>query len=325
MIGQIETGSDFGGLFRYLLAPEKGARIIGGNVVGETADELTTEFNNCAKQRKSTKKPVKHFIIGFAPTDGVVKDELKANIAREIVSGLGYTNNQYVVVDHSRDDPGHHWVHNHDHIHIAVNMVNLEAERVNDWRDQQKLEKILRKQEIQAHLTHVPPSSQRLRKAPTTGQVQRFKHQKQLYKQGLLSNPPQSIASSKLQKAIFTASEDLPTMSEFVLRLQKMGVKVNPKITRNNIIQGISYNLDGIWFQGNQLHNCSFPKLQKMRGVKYDRARDLTTLRRFSHKRNEKTNLTIPVTQATNVNLNPERSRSPQETRSQKQEEELEL
>ncbi len=88
---------------------------------------------------------MENFIISFASTDGVVKDELKANIAREIVSGLGYTNNQYVVVVHSRDDPGHHWVHNHDHIHIAVNMVNLEGERVNDWRSRRKLEKILRK------------------------------------------------------------------------------------------------------------------------------------------------------------------------------------
>jgi hypothetical protein len=79
MIGHIEHGSDFGGLFRYLLANYKGARIIGGNVAGETPSELTQEFNNCADLRRTTTKPVKHLIISFAPADGKINDTVKAS------------------------------------------------------------------------------------------------------------------------------------------------------------------------------------------------------------------------------------------------------
>ena len=149
MIGHIEHGSDFGGLFRYLLADDKGARIIGGNSAGRNPLELTQEFNNCADQRQTTTKPVKHFIISFAPEDEYVSDEVKARIAKSSVQELGYTYNQYVVVDHHRSDPGHDWNHDHDHIHIAVNMITLE--NTNSWQQSwlthwNKVETILRSQ-----------------------------------------------------------------------------------------------------------------------------------------------------------------------------------
>ena len=41
----------------------------------------------------------------------------------EVVNGLDYTNNQYVVISHGRNDPGHDWNHDHDHVHIALNMI----------------------------------------------------------------------------------------------------------------------------------------------------------------------------------------------------------
>ena len=88
MIGHIEHGSDFGGLFRYLLAEDKGARIIGGSAAGLTAFELTQEFNNCAEQRRTTKKPVKHLIISLAAADGHVTDDVKARIAQFAVEEL---------------------------------------------------------------------------------------------------------------------------------------------------------------------------------------------------------------------------------------------
>ena len=148
MIGHIEHGSDFGGLFRYLLAEDKGARIIGGNAAGRTSSELTQEFNNCADQRRTTLKPVKHLIVSFSPTDGYVTDDVKARIVKTAVEELGYIYNQYVVVDHHRDDPGHDWNHDHDHIHIAVNMITIDGKRVDDWQDKRKFEEILRQLEV---------------------------------------------------------------------------------------------------------------------------------------------------------------------------------
>ena len=299
MIGQIKTGSNFGGLFRYLLSPDKGARIIGGNVAGETAFELTQEFANCADQRRTTTKPVKHLIVSFAPEDGVVSDEVKAQIAQQAVKDLGYSQNQYVVIDHHRDDPGHHWQHNHDHFHIAVNMVTLSGERINDWQDKRRFEASLRKLEIKHDLTPVAPSSQRIRKAPSTGQVQRYKHEEKLYKEGKLAEPPQPIIRTKLQKLIEAASRNKPTMIEFVARLRNLGVSVQTKITRNNVVQGISYGLDGVSFRGYRLHNSSFPKLQNIRQIDFDPQRDLAALRAFNSESDRGVNFATPPVDTT--------------------------
>ncbi len=158
MIGHIEHGSDFGGLFRYLLAEDKGARIIGGNAAGRTSLELTQELITVLTNVGLPKSQLKHFIISFAPSDGDISDEVKARIAKGAVKNWGYTLNQYVVVDHHRDDPGHDWNHDHDHIHIAVNMITLDGKRVDDWQDKRKFEEILRQLEVTEKLTTVTPS-----------------------------------------------------------------------------------------------------------------------------------------------------------------------
>ena len=231
MIGHIEHGSDFGGLFRYLLADDKGARIIGGNAAGRTPFELTQEFNNCADQRRTTTKPVKHFIISFAPEDEYVSDEVKARIAKEAVVELGYSYNQYVVVDHCRDDPGHDWNHDHDHIHIAVNMITLDGNRVDDWQDKRKFEEILRQLEVKEKLTTVAPSKERKFKAISHGQSRRIERELQEFEQGKRSLLPEIPLMTKLQAAIELASRGQPDLTTFIGRLQNLDIDVRPNIS----------------------------------------------------------------------------------------------
>lgn len=273
MIGHIEHGSDFGGLFRYLLAEDKGARIIGGNAAGRTPGELTQEFNNCADQRRTTKKPVKHLIVSFATADGYVADEVKARIATEAVKELGYTYNQYVVVDHHRDDPGHDWNHDHDHIHIAVNMITLDGKRVDDWQDKRSFEEILRQLEVKEKLTTVTPSKNRKRKALSHGQTQRIKREIKEYKQGERTTLPEIPLSIKLQAAIDNASKDKPDLTTFIGRLQGLDIDVRPTISDKGR-KRISYRLSDLKVRGSKLHNASFPKLISQRGLDFDYSRD---------------------------------------------------
>ncbi len=277
MIGHIEHGSDFGGLFRYLLADDKGARIIGGNSAGRTSFELTQEFNNCADQRRTTTKPVKHFIISFAPEDEYVSDAVKARIAKFAVQELGYTYNQYLVVDHHRDDPGHDWNHDHDHIHIAVNMITLDGKRVDDWQDKRQFELILRQLEYAEKLTPVPPSKDRKRKALSHGQTQRIKREIEEFKQGIRTELPEIPLIVKLQAAIDAASSARPTMTSFLGRLQHLGIDVRPYITDRGR-KGISYRLGDFKVKGSKLHNASFPKLISERGIDFDEVRDTPAL-----------------------------------------------
>lgn len=277
MIGHIEHGSDFGGLFRYLLAEDKGARIIGGNAAGRTPLELTQEFNNCADQRRTTTKPVKHFIISFASLDGYVSDELKNKIAKSAVNDLGYNHNQYVVVDHHRDDPGHDWNHDHDHIHIAVNMITLDGKRVDDWQDKRKFEGILRQLEVDEQLTPVASSQKRKFKAFSHGQTQRIKRELESYKQGQRTQLPEIPLMTRLQAAIDKASEDQPALTIFIGRLQSLGVDVQASISDKGR-KRISYRLGDLKVRGSKLHNASFPKLISQRGIDFDLARDYSAM-----------------------------------------------
>ena len=277
MIGHIEHGSDFGGLFRYLLASDKGARIIGGNAAGRTSSELTQEFNNCADQRRTTKKPVKHLIVSFAAADGYVSDEVKARIAKSAVEELGYTYNQYVVVDHHRSDPGHDWNHDHDHIHIAVNMITLDGNRVDDWQDKRKFEEILRQLEVRERLTTVVSSKKRKRKALSHGQTQRIKREIKEFKEGDRTQLPSIPLSIKLQAAIDKASEDKPDLTTFVGRLQHLGIDVRPTISDKGR-KRISYQLGDLKVRGSKLHNASFPKLIDQRGINFDSYRDRSAM-----------------------------------------------
>ncbi|MBE9044710.1 relaxase/mobilization nuclease domain-containing protein [Pleurocapsales cyanobacterium LEGE 10410] len=273
MIGHIEHGSDFGGLFRYLLAEDKGARIIGGNAAGRTPGELTQEFNNCADQRRTTKKPVKHLIVSFATADGYVADEVKARIAKGSVEELGYTYNQYVVVDHHRDDPGHDWNHDHDHIHIAVNMITLDGNRVDDWQDKHKFEEVLRQLELSEQLTTVIPSKEKKRKALSHGQTQRIKREIKEFLSGERTTLPEIPLSIKLQAAIDKASESKTDLTTFIGRLQGLDIDVRPTISDKGR-KRISYRLGDLKVRGSKLHNGSFPKLISQRGIGFDLKRE---------------------------------------------------
>ena len=177
MIGNITTGSSFKPLMFYLLKESKNATILGGSVLSRCAATIAKEFLFIARQRPTTKKPVKHYSIGFAPSDGIVSNELKQQIAADIVRGMGFTkeitiegqkhqeiNNQYLVVDHHRHDPAHPKTHSHDHIHIAINLVNYDLERVNDGWDKRRLEKVLRQLELKYNLTPVLSSREYAKK-----------------------------------------------------------------------------------------------------------------------------------------------------------------
>ncbi|MDY7016536.1 MAG: relaxase/mobilization nuclease domain-containing protein [Cyanobacteriota bacterium] len=243
MIGHIETGEDFGGLFRYLLDSAKKPRIIGGNAAGENPEELTPEFNNCADQRRTVRKPVKHLMVSFAPEDGEVADETKAQIADAVIEGLGYTDNQYVVIDHHRDDPGHDWNHDHDHIHIVANAITITGQRTPDSWEKYRMQEILRELEIAHNLALCASSWEKSRRSPSHGQVQRYKKEQRQYEAGERDAPPEQSISEKLQDLIERASRNRPTMSEFIGRLQQQGVEVRARITRNSVVQGMSYCL----------------------------------------------------------------------------------
>ena len=269
MIGNITKGADFGGLFEYLLDQKKDAVIIGGNVGAKTPSKLEREFLTFSTLNQRVKKVVNHISIGFAPQDGVVDPQLQARIADRIISEMGYQNSQYLIVAHGRNDSGHDYPHNHDHIHIVANSVDLDGRWVNDFQSFRRLEKILREIERDEHLREIESSWQVKKRAPTHGQTQRYKRELREVAAGerQMANLP---VIERLQMAIDTAAKESSTVVAFAQTLAERGISTKLKITRTGLVRGISYSLDGVNFQGNQLYDCSLPKIQSVRGLSFN-------------------------------------------------------
>ena len=272
MIGKITTGKDFRGLVNYLLDPTKTPQILDTNLSWLDRNDMIWELDTCAKQRPNCKKPVKHISLSFAPDDGHLLDQTILDITDAVISGLGYDNNQILVVKHGRVDPEHDRAHDHDHVHILINAIDYDGKRVTDSFDQTKLERILREQEQKHNLTTVPPSAQRNYKAPSTGQVRRMMREIEEYKSGRRKNQPQAPYMSKIQSGIDLASHDKPNLTVFLARLQQLGIEPKFRIEENNI-KGISYKMQDFKVRGCKLHRASLPQLLEHRVI-LDEERD---------------------------------------------------
>jgi hypothetical protein len=71
MISRTTHGANFRGVLDYLLNPDKRPQIIANYMLGQTVDELTREFDSIANLRPTTRLPVRHISLSFAPEDKV--------------------------------------------------------------------------------------------------------------------------------------------------------------------------------------------------------------------------------------------------------------
>lgn len=273
MIANITKGEDFGGIFRYLLKENKDAEIIGGNVGGQTPQELATEFEMFSSLNPKVQKTVTHFSLAFAPEDGEIDRETKIRIADRIITEMGYSYAQHLIVSHGRNDPGHDEEHNHDHLHIVANSVDLGGRWVDDFQNYPRLEKILRQIEQTENLRQVQSSWQAKHHAPSHGQKQRHKRELREVANGLrdLATAP---VSDRLQSEIDRAAAANQTVGDFAVQLARAGITCKLKITRTGKVQGISYQMEGVSFQGNQLYDASLPKLQSVHSLDFEVVRD---------------------------------------------------
>ena len=269
MIGNITKGSNVGGLLRYLLHLNKEAIVIGGNVGATLPSELEREFLTFSTLNQRVKRTVNHFSVGFASLDGVVDHDLKVLIANRIISEMGYENSQYLVVVHGRNDPGHDHIHDHDHIHIVANAVDLNGKWVDDFQSFRRFENILRQIEKDENLTQIEPSWAKKKRAPTHGQTQRYKRELREVAAGERATADLPVID-QLQIVIDTAARESKSVVKMAEKLAESGIETRLKVTRTGLARGISYSFEGVKFQGNQLHECSLPKLQSAKGLSFD-------------------------------------------------------
>lgn len=155
MIGKIKKGSFFSGVINY--ASKDNAELIDTNMPGMEKDFIE-QMNECFRESSSeSKKPVRHFILSFAPGDftspGPDREQLK-DIAQEYLKGIGYDNNQQVSYLHKDRD--------HLHLHIIANQINFDLKYTKDSDSYRKGRKACMRIEEKYNLTRTPITSKKL-------------------------------------------------------------------------------------------------------------------------------------------------------------------
>ncbi|MCA1990767.1 MAG: relaxase/mobilization nuclease domain-containing protein [Coleofasciculus sp. S288] len=270
MIGKVTKGEDFDGILRYITS-KPGAEYIGGNMLRTTRAELVQEFNAVARASHRVRLPVAHFSLSPHPSEKL-DNETALSFAQEYLNRIGFEECQWVLYRHNDTKTPDNL--ERPHFHIVANRVRMtDGKAVSSWQDWRRSERALRELEREFALIQVQPSWETDRRAPSTGQQRRIKREKEKYEAGIRPNPPEQSIKAQLQEIIDRVTADKPTLAVVISRLQKAGVEVKTGFTRTGKPKGISYELQGVAFAGNQLGKAySFTGLQQHRGVQYNKS-----------------------------------------------------
>lgn len=231
MIAKLTKGRGFRGALEYSLKESKGF-LLDTNMGGSTPRALAREFGQIRALRPELTRPVHHASIALPPRESLSDEQWQA-VGRAYLEGMGFTNNQYVVVRHTDTA--------HPHIHILVNRITLDGKLISDSKDYYQQEQIMRQLEKEYGLTQVTPSKDSVRRSHTKGEMEC----------ALRTGKPS--VKMVLQKMVDTALKDAPALAEFSARLEASGVRVIPNQASTGRISGISFQYDGITMKGGDL------------------------------------------------------------------------
>jgi hypothetical protein len=145
MIGQSFKGKGFYGTYRYVLEegdpnPQKAAHIIGGNMAGRSAKELSSEVRPSRQLRPDIRKPVWHISLSFRPGE-TVNDAVMQQASDRFLDemGLERDQHQHLYVRHHDKD--------HQHVHLVVNRVADDGSVFHLHHDYRRVKQTTRKLE----------------------------------------------------------------------------------------------------------------------------------------------------------------------------------
>jgi hypothetical protein len=155
-------------------------------------------------------------------------------IAQAYLKGMEFSGSQYVVYRHTDRD--------HDHIHVIASRVRLtDGTAVRDSWQYRRSEVLIRQLEQEFGLQQTHSSWERQERSPTTGEIRRSRR---------TGEPSKRV---ELQRAVREALQQCQSLESFIEALALQGVSVRLRRSVSGKIQGISYELDGIAFQGRKL------------------------------------------------------------------------
>lgn len=243
MKANVSRGAGFRGLLDYIYGPGednhpgRAVPVSGaGNVLGTDPRDLARQFAISRQLRPDIKKPVWHCSLSLPPGERL-PDEKWAEIARDFLARMGLDPDarQWHCVRHTDQD--------HDHIHLVVSRVALDASSWGGGNDVHQAIDATQEME-KAHGLKLTPGFKEggEKKSLSKGEVGRYRR---------TGKVPDRVI---LQKKIDAARKDCPDFLTFVSRLQEKKVQVLPN-GKSGQVGGVSFRLveGGDPFSGSSL------------------------------------------------------------------------
>ncbi|MBU4119483.1 MAG: relaxase/mobilization nuclease domain-containing protein [Proteobacteria bacterium] len=233
MKAKVSRGAGFRGLLDYIYGPGednhpgRAVPVSGaGNVLGTDPRDLARQFAVSRQLRPDIKKPVWHCSLSLPPGEKL-SDERWAEIARDFLSRMG------LDPDARMWHCARHIDTDHDHIHLVVSRVALDASSWGGGNDARQAIEVTQDMEKVHGLQLTPGSGEGgERKGLTKGEIGQFR------RTGKVPD------RRNLQKRIDSARKDCPDFPTFVALLRKMQVQVLPN-GETGQVSGISFRLKG--------------------------------------------------------------------------------
>ena len=257
MIAKMAKGRGFRGAVEYDLQAGK-SRLLDTNLVGTSPRAMAQEFGAVRQLRPNLGKAVVHVSLSIHRQEHLTDAQWRT-IGHRYLEAMGFHDNQYVMTRHTDTA--------YEHIHLLVNRITFGGDVVSDSQDWKRQEALMRTLEQEYGLVEEPPSQNAERKAPTKGEIE------------YAVRTGQASIKQRLQDLGAAARQDCASLSDYIQRLEAVGVEVIPTVQLAGAkVSGLMYRLDDTLMKGSDLGKAYSPAGLAKKGVTYEQDRDFATV-----------------------------------------------
>lgn len=257
MIAKMAKGRGFRGALEYDLQEGK-SELLETNLSGQTPRAMAHELGAVRQLRPTLGKAVVHVSLSVHASEHLTDDQWRA-IGHRYLEHMHFTDNQYVITRHTDTD--------HEHIHLVINRITFAGEVVSDSHDWKRQEALMRVLERDYGLMAEPSSQEAERRAPTKGEIE------------WAARTGQASIKQRLQELCDAAMQGCSRVSDYVARLEAVGVDVIPTVQLQGAkLSGVMYRLDETLMKGSDLGKRYSPVGLAKKGVTYEQDRDFAAI-----------------------------------------------
>ncbi|MEL4889432.1 relaxase/mobilization nuclease domain-containing protein [Pectobacterium betavasculorum] len=246
---KIRRGKSFAGVVLYALRPGSHHQctpyVIGGNMIGDAARDLITEFDTTKMLRPDVAKPVWHNSLRLPKNEALTSSKWEI-IADDYMKRIGFSETHlrcYVLHD---DVDG-------QHIHIIASRIDIHAGKLYLGKNENLIStRIIQQLEIDHHLTRTKGPESGASQSPAS-HYPKPKRKKSRNEAMMEKKTGELCPKTIIQETLDTLLISKLSTIEFVQQLAAHNIKALPNIASTGKMNGFSFEYNGIAFKASQL------------------------------------------------------------------------